>query len=435
MGELGPVVVAAGAALLSSVACASGGLVGEDDATSGAPTGGAITPTTSGTGGASGGSSSGGAGGVGGDAGSGATGGVGAEGGLGGSSPAGGAGGSAAGGGGSGGAGTGGGIVGDTTAPEVDAISPDDGALAIAKLPTISVTFSEPMNAGTLTTGTTTLCAGTLQVSSNGFSTCVPMVGPPVTVDGETFAVTPAVPLSSLESYQIRVTTGASDLAGNSLASVFSTPAGFTVRFFHTVTIDGVNDFDPATDAIATTTAGAQLFVTHDETTLFVGLSSPAIVVGGSGNKFVYFLFSTDVQLATGHPLSSDGKAKFGASSQMAYHYKERIDGPAYSEFRIGDGAGWATDWGASGKSSFRGAGFLEASISLSELGGAPPSSVLVTAYTVDYDGAGGDGWLFNLLAGAADGSAATPRDLVTYLELGLPAAAAPNAPQKLSSF
>ena len=331
-----------------------------------------------------------------------------------------------------GGSGSGGG--GDVISPTVVDLTPADGTMAVLSSSQIDVTFSEPMDPATITVSASTSCSGTVQLSRDDFSTCVPIAGGAVSQDDTTFTLTPSGALASLELYKLRVTTGAMDLGGNQLLQTFES-SGFSVAFRHTVVIDGVNDFVPASDAFATSTAGNQLYVTHDETDLFVGLSSPDIAPAGAGNKFVYFLFSVDGAFAQGSALSSDGKAKFGVGKKMTYHYKERIVGGTYKEYRIGDASGWTADWGAQNKSSFVGTGFLEAKIALAELGGSPPSSLSVTAYTVDYTGDANNGWLYNMFSGATDGSGATPRDLVQYVGLTLPASVVPNAPTHLQAF
>lgn len=331
-----------------------------------------------------------------------------------------------------GGGGTGGG---DVSPPTVDGVTPADGAMAVLSSSKIEVTFSEPMDPASVTASANASCSGSVQVSSDGFSSCVPIAGGATTLDDVTFTLTPSAPLGSLKQYKVRVTTSATDAAGNALVQAFETANGFSSAFRHTVVVDGINDFFPMSDAIATSTAGTQLYVTHDETDLFVGLSSPDIAPAGAGNKFVYFLFSTDAALAAGNTLSSDGKAKFGTGKAMTYHYKERIAGGTYTEYRIGNASGWTTDWGTQNKTSFVASGFLEARIALAELGGASPSSVAVTAYTVDYAGDSNNGWLYNMISGATDGSGVTPRDLVQYVGLDLPGPVAPNDAGHIKSF
>ena len=62
----------------------------------------------------------------------------------------------------------------DTTAPTVSSISPTENQSGVSISDNILVTFSETMNTTTVTTNTSdTSCSGTLQVSSDSFSTCV----------------------------------------------------------------------------------------------------------------------------------------------------------------------------------------------------------------------------------------------------------------------
>lgn len=320
------------------------------------------------------------------------------------------------------------------TPPTVVSTSPAEAQTAVAAATSSSVTFSEPMDVASITGTTTTTCTGSVQLSSDGFASCVALTGAPTTSDDTTFTFTPAAALDSAVTYRIRVSTAVRDAAMNALASTYSPPDGFTVRYARTITIDGSNDFG-AENLVTSSTAGGTLYFSYDDTHIYVGLEHPDIVVGGAGDKFAYFLFSTDATLATGNVLSSDGKAKFGAAgtARLSHHYKERIDGVAYSEFRIANGTDWATDWGTQGKTSVRVAGYLEAAIELAEL--ANPSALVVTTYTVDYEGDNQNGWLYNMVFGATDGSGATPRDIFGYGLLALPTSNVPNTLSHLNTF
>jgi hypothetical protein len=300
--------------------------------------------------------------------------------------------------------------------------------MAVAASPTLAVVFSEAMNPATITSNSDTSCSGSVQLSSDGFATCVAMSGGPATADAITFTLAAQAPLASAASYTLRVTSGAQDVAGNALAG--QSDSTFVVRYAHTIVIDGVNDFAPS-DEIATSTVGAKLYLSHDDTHLYLGLEH--VDIGGSGDKFAYFLLSTDATLASGNSTSSDGKASFGAGKKMMHHWKEQIAGAIYSEYRSANGVDWSTVWGNANKQSFRAPGYLEGSIALSELGS--PQDLAVTAYTVDYSGGGGAGWLYNMLSGATDMSAATPVDLTSYVHVALPTSLAPNDPSELQAF
>ena len=117
----------------------------------------------------------------------------------------------------------------DTTAPTVSSISPTDNQSGVSITDNILVTFSETMNTTTVTTNTSdTSCSGTLQVSSDSFSTCVKMSSSPsVSNSYKTFTVSSSDNLSYSTTYKIRVTTGVKDTSGNTLSSQYETSSGF----------------------------------------------------------------------------------------------------------------------------------------------------------------------------------------------------------------
>jgi hypothetical protein len=115
----------------------------------------------------------------------------------------------------------------DTTAPTVDNSSPYNCDCTLSPTLSFSVTFSEIMDATTMTTNTSdTTCSGTFQVSSDNFATCAKMTGLSFTISDSYKTFT----LDRSESYQsdgiidgqltykFRVTSGATDLAGNSVS-------------------------------------------------------------------------------------------------------------------------------------------------------------------------------------------------------------------------
>lgn len=111
-----------------------------------------------------------------------------------------------------GGSGVGSGTIeSDTTAPTVSSTSPLDGASDVAVDSTVTVTFSEEMDAATITEATVTLeDAGSNPVDGS------------VTSSGTTATFTPDTDLECNTTYTVRVSTGAEDLAGNQLESEYS---------------------------------------------------------------------------------------------------------------------------------------------------------------------------------------------------------------------
>ena len=116
------------------------------------------------------------------------------------------------------------------TPPTVSSTSPADSDTSVSLNRIIAVTFSEAMDSASVTTNTSgTTCSGTLQVSSDSFSTCIQMSSfPTVSNSYQTFTVTSSSNLSVSTAYKIRVTTGVEDSSGNTLSSQFETSNGFT---------------------------------------------------------------------------------------------------------------------------------------------------------------------------------------------------------------
>jgi hypothetical protein len=119
-----------------------------------------------------------------------------------------------------------------TCAPALAVLStsPADNTSALASTP-IAVTFNQAMNPATLTAQTTSgACSGTLQVSLDNFTTCVPMAAALAVLSNgnATATVTPAPGLLVNQTYKIRVTTGVAGAGGAPLTATFTQPNGFT---------------------------------------------------------------------------------------------------------------------------------------------------------------------------------------------------------------
>jgi alpha-tubulin suppressor-like RCC1 family protein len=80
------------------------------------------------------------------------------------------------------------------------------------------------MDTTSITTNTSdTNCSGSLQLSSDSFSSCVQMVSSPSSSDNLTFTVTSSPKMFYSKTYKIRVTTAAEDSAGNNIAQYTQT--------------------------------------------------------------------------------------------------------------------------------------------------------------------------------------------------------------------
>lgn len=146
----------------------------------------------------------------------------------------------------------------DTTPPTVSSTSPADNATGVAINGSITATFSETMDASTISTTTFTLKQGTTPVSGT------------VTYSGTTATFTPSFNLSYSTTYTATITTGVKDAAGNAMAS------NYTWSFNSTVMMGGSIQGNPLnlTNTV-TTIAGA------------VGLSSSTDGIG-MGARFNY---------------------------------------------------------------------------------------------------------------------------------------------------
>ena len=119
----------------------------------------------------------------------------------------------------------------DTTAPSVALTSPsDDATLIYPEITSISVTFSEVMDTGSITgNNSDTICSGNLQLSGDAFSSCIQFSSSPASSNSDkTFTITPASTLSYSTSYKFRVTTNVKDLAGNQISNQYESTSGFT---------------------------------------------------------------------------------------------------------------------------------------------------------------------------------------------------------------
>ena len=89
----------------------------------------------------------------------------------------------------------------------ISSTSPTEASTGISRSSTISLTFDREIDTSTISTNYfSTSCTGAIQVSSDGFSTCVQMSGAPVSSNSnKTFTVTPANSLSANTIYRIGV--------------------------------------------------------------------------------------------------------------------------------------------------------------------------------------------------------------------------------------
>lgn len=170
---------------------------------------------------------------------------------------------------------------GEPAGPTVDSTVPQDLDAGVAPDGALSVTFSEAMDPATITTDTDGRCAGTIQLSLDDFSTCVPMTAAPTTEDGLTFVVQPAAALDSRTLYRLRVLSAATSVSGLPLAEDFEHDNGFRVRYFHTIVIDGIDDFE-LVEVLPSSTVDHTARVAWDDSYIYIGMDSPDLAVDSS---------------------------------------------------------------------------------------------------------------------------------------------------------
>ncbi len=223
-------------------------------------------------------------------------------------------------------------VVVETTPPAVLQVTPKDYARVGLSTNSVSVTFSERMDPVLLTTNTTTACSGNLQVSGDGFSTCMPMTAAEAsTPDNQTFTVQFADPLVTGTSYRVKVTQTVTDYAGNLMEADYSQQVGFMrppamqvayLKSNGTATLDQLGyavDVSgetlvasaPFADDGASSNAGA-VYVFRDNGTDFSQDST--VLRGGNAGDFFGWSTSLDGQtLAVGAPYDDPSATNNGA--------------------------------------------------------------------------------------------------------------------------
>jgi VCBS repeat-containing protein len=115
----------------------------------------------------------------------------------------------------------------------VTSTTPTSAATNVARNTSVVVNFSRAANVATVTTNTAnTTCSGTLQLSSDGFTTCVQMTATPVASNGNTtFTITPLTSLAGNTSYTLKVVSGGSGVKDtNNVALQSNYTTSFTTK-------------------------------------------------------------------------------------------------------------------------------------------------------------------------------------------------------------
>jgi cysteine-rich repeat protein len=107
--------------------------------------------------------------------------------------------------------------------------------------------------------------------------------------------------------------------------------------YWHTIVIDGVNDFAPG-EAFDTSTTGNQAFITYDDDNLYVGITNPSIVNQYPDQWLLIYL--------GGSPGSTTGYTYNTQTADLpfsaGYHFRWKADG-TFQELVSFDGASWSS--------------------------------------------------------------------------------------------
>jgi len=122
----------------------------------------------------------------------------------------------------------------DVTGPVVQSSSPADGEKDVIKENLeIAVTYDETVVPSTVTANNVnSTCSGTIQVSLDNFSTCVPFTGQPAASNlNKTYSLSLSQKLVGLTNYKIRVLNTAQDVHGNIATASYTSTTGFGTAF------------------------------------------------------------------------------------------------------------------------------------------------------------------------------------------------------------
>ncbi|PJZ31857.1 hypothetical protein CH378_01210 [Leptospira kmetyi] len=159
----------------------------------------------------------------------------------------------------------------DLIAPTVSLTTPNNGTPSVANNSSVSVAFSESVNCTTVNAATFTL--------DNGAA-----VPGTVTCGGTAATFTPTAPLAQNTTYTARITTGAKDLAGNSVAALYAW--NFTTGAAPDTTPPNVSFISPVNGSTGFSINGSISF-TFDEAMTCASISTANVTLDNGGTNVV----------------------------------------------------------------------------------------------------------------------------------------------------
>lgn len=209
-------------------------------------------------------------------------------------------------------------------------------------------------------------------------------------------------------------------------------PVDSGTPYRHTITIDGVNDFDAATDKLTTTTPSFDAYVSWDAAALYVGYFGVDIGTGATANKWLLVYLDADPGAGTGATKSEVYGAQqhqlptgFAADAYFAWKTDD-----SFQQFKKYSGGVWTTlatsgvTWKRTAATSY-----VEMRIPFTALG-VTPTKLGVVSFMLNEDSTGPWTWAGLYTGSFVDGlsATATPKAIGYYLLSELGSAAAPNA-------
>ncbi|HYN82562.1 MAG TPA: Ig-like domain-containing protein [Gemmatimonadaceae bacterium] len=210
----------------------------------------------------------------------------------------------------------------DNTAPTVTGVSPANGATGVATNTVVNITFSEAMDAGTITGAT---------ISLRNTATSAAVAGAVSLIGTNVARFTPNVALAAGTGYTVTATTGVRDVAGNAMASQFTST--FTTVAAPDNTAPTVISVSPASGANAP--PNTKVYVTFSEpmdattitgTTFTLRVTSPSAAVAGTvsynaGMNMAIFTPTSPLAASTGYTVTVTTAVEDVAGNPLASQF------------------------------------------------------------------------------------------------------------------
>ena len=206
----------------------------------------------------------------------------------------------------------------------VSSMSPDDGEASVYTNTSVSVTFSKEMNSSTITTNSSdTSCSGTLQVSSDNFSTCVQMsTSPAASNSNKTYTATPSSRLPYGTNHKVRLSNIIKSDSGENILGQYTTPTGFTSI---NITVSSTSPADSETSVNINSNISITLSEPVDTSTVTTNTSDTSCsgTFQVSSNNFSSCIRMSDSPVA----FSDNHSYTVSPNSNLEYHttYKIRV--------------------------------------------------------------------------------------------------------------